>query len=123
MYKYQSSDKVKFVAEIENPVLTDAICQLRQPLPVKKTGDYITWQMKQEAPIIIDSDTDSDDNSNEEKLIFGGDPDTRFAATKENENDAGYHKYICAKCGKVFRTPAEFRNPFIRLRTGVLYLH
>ena len=67
--KYQESDKVKFVAEIKNPVLKDAICQLRQPLPVKKTGEYVTWQMKQEAPIIIDSDTEDEDD--QQKLIYG----------------------------------------------------
>ena len=58
--KFSESDKIQFVTEITNPVLKDAICQLRVPIPVKKNGD-VTWQVKQEIPVIIYSDSDSDD--------------------------------------------------------------
>ena len=100
------STKVQFLTEITNPALKDALCQLRNPLPVKKTGEFVTWQMKQEGRTVYVSDDESD----EEQLIFGGDPDTRFAKTKPNDNDPEQYSYKCGKCEKVLRSLPELRN-------------
>ena len=108
-YRDENADgnKVQFLAEIKNPALKDALCQLRNPLPVKKTGEFVTWQVKQEGrPVYVSDDEDSD----EEQIIFGGDPDTRFSKTKENQNDEQVHHYKCGKCEKVLRSLPELRN-------------
>ena len=108
-YRDQNADshKVQFLTEITNPALKDALCQLRTPLPVKRTGEYVTWQVKQEGrPVYVSDGEDSD----EEQIIFGGDPDTRFSKTKENANDEEQYQYKCGKCEKVLRSLPELRN-------------
>ena len=116
------SHKVQFLKEVTNPEVKDVITKLRNPIPVLKTGEFVTWQMKVEVPLTVDGDSDSESDTDVNmtpderfrkqvaKEVFGGDPDSKFLYPKDNENDAAKYNYNCAKCEKIFRTLQELRN-------------
>ena len=117
----QESGKIQFIQEITNPELKEALTKLREPLPVKKIGDTVHWQVKTEIPLlyITDSEDEIEDAkkinplcsaAQRKKSVYPGNPDTKFLSTKQNKNDAAQFKYNCDKCKKIFCSLQELRN-------------
>ena len=111
--KRQIQDIV-YVQEILKEAEKDQRAQLRTPKPFVKTHEF---RIKRERPITVSDDEDFETEptnpkkKNKQQNVFSGDPDTKFAYTKENEYDELQHPdHICVLCDKTLRDRTELRN-------------
>ena len=117
----QGVDKIEYLKTIQNEEVRETLSNLVHPLPVSKSEQGTTWQVKPDVEPPLINVTDSEDSIAAEtsavwneptrkKTVYKGNPDTRFVKPKANENDIMKYPYNCAGCEKVFRSMQELRN-------------
>ena len=108
--KHQLQDIVHIQDVIKESEKDDHI-KLHQKSPTRfvKTSEF---QVKRKRVFFVD-----DPGADEEELLwdtnikYSGDPDTKFAYPKDNDNDELHHvDHICIECDKTLRDSQELRN-------------
>ena len=108
--KRQMQDIV-YLQEVIKHAEKDDFVKERQKSPTRfvKTSEF---RVKRERVFFVDDPGADEEEIQQEQLIkYSGDPDTKFAYPKENENDELRHvDHICIQCDKVLRDSQELRN-------------
>ena len=81
----------------------------KDPVPYVPTSEF---RVKHERVFFVDDPAATEEEIAAEKcIVCSGDPDTKFAFLKQNENDQLCHvDHICVECDKTLRDSQELRN-------------
>ena len=102
---------VVYLQEVIKDTEKDNYVRLRRkdPVPYVPTSEF---QVKCERVFFVDDPAATEEEIAAEKhIVWSGDPDTKFAFLKQNENNQLHHvDHICVECDKTLRDSQELWN-------------